>query len=239
MRRQQLFLSANEHIKDDKCRRWSYLFRSDCARTALSLSCRQGSREGARDVPASLINGPEAGSAAADGALPLAGSPPHGARGARGVMHVLWKTLHPCDRRGRHCGVFASKYSTILDEFRQEIMFSRPTWIFHPVWCSFKRVRWRDGYAERWRSVPTCTEAGRDLLCSVVTWYWWSRFSAVSPPPPVNSGFHNSSDGFLDTLIDTVWRPGRHTSSCPSSTTGWKMSFWWKRKTPKWSFANV
>lgn len=46
-----------------------------CERGAVALVRAGSSREGARDAPASLINGAEAGSAAVDGALPLAGSP--------------------------------------------------------------------------------------------------------------------------------------------------------------------
>lgn len=71
-----------------------------CARTALSLSCGQGSGEGARDVSYSLINGREAGSAAARRSAPIGCFPPHGTRGARGGMHVLSEDILVIGQRG-------------------------------------------------------------------------------------------------------------------------------------------
>lgn len=98
-------------------------------------------------------------------------------------------------------------WRTILDDLWGETMFSRSSWFSTQFKAVLEGWICGDDYAERWRSVPTCTNAGRDLRCSVVTWSWWSRFSARSPPRSLSlhSGFHNSSEEWCS-FLHSVWQ---------------------------------
>lgn len=166
-------------------------FRPNCVQGRCCLSLVRAGREGARDASYWLISGRNQ-EGTFSGASPLAErwltrqtSASRDARSPSGVRLCV-RIFNDHDE---DADFFKASFNMNTTHTGRTVMFFLIfRWIMGSVVfavCVCERG-WKSHYAEIWRTVSTCREAGRILRCggsSLVTCLLRSRFMTFSPPP--------------------------------------------------------